>query len=100
MVWMASNSSATSCSFCERTSSTTRAARARSAVASGPLAEAASARAVSTWGSRSTRRLTSRANTVAAAGAPPITEAKEPSTAAISIVSVRALENTTKAPPW
>ena len=44
--------------------------------------------------------MTSRANTVAAAGAPPITEAKDPSTAAISIVSVRALENTTNAPPW
>jgi hypothetical protein len=44
--------------------------------------------------------LTSRANTVAAAGVPPITEATEPSTAAISIDSFSALENTTKAPPW
>ena len=43
---------------------------------------------------------TSRANTVAAAGAPPMTDAKDPSTAAISMVSVRALENTTNAPPW
>ena len=52
-----------------------------------------------TCGSRSVRCLTSRANTVAAAGAPPITEAYDPSTAAISIDELSAFENTTNAPP-
>ena len=33
-------------------------------------------------------------------GGAPITDALEPATAAISMLSVRAFEKTTKAPPW
>jgi hypothetical protein len=44
--------------------------------------------------------LTSRTKTTAAAGAPPMTDAKDPSTAAISSWSFSRLEKTTKAPPW
>jgi len=39
-------------------------------------------------------------NTTAAAGAPPITEANEPSTAITSMLSLRTPEKTTNAPPW
>ncbi len=46
------------------------------------------------------RALTSPEKTTAAAGAPPMTEANEPSTASTVIPGLRALENTTKAPPW
>ena len=46
------------------------------------------------------RLSTSPVNTTAAAGAPPITEAKEPSRASTVICGLSALENTTKAPPW
>ena len=44
--------------------------------------------------------VTSRAKTTAAAGAPPITDAYEPATAAVSMSSCSRLENTTNAPPW
>ncbi len=64
------------------------------------LARPSAARAARTRGSASVRCFTSRANTVAAAGVPPITEATAPSTAAISIDSFSFFENTTKAPPW
>ena len=50
--------------------------------------------------SASVRALTSRAKTVAAAGAPPMTDAYDPSTAITSMSSVSVDENTTKAPPW
>ena len=43
---------------------------------------------------------TSRANTTAAAGAPPITDARAPSTATTSMSSRSVFENTTNAPPW
>lgn len=46
------------------------------------------------------RVFTSLAKTVAAAGAPPMTDAKEPSTAATSTRSLSAFEKTTNAPPW
>ncbi len=46
------------------------------------------------------RTSTSRANTTAAAGAPPITEACAPSSASVSSPSLSAREKTTKAPPW
>ena len=52
-----------------------------------------------TSGRLSVRASTSPANTTAAAGAPPITEANEPSTAATSMLVVERLENTTNAPP-
>jgi hypothetical protein len=45
------------------------------------------------------RALTSPANTTAAAGAPPMTDANEPSTASTVMVGLSALENTTNAPP-
>ena len=51
-------------------------------------------------GSAAVRVFTSRVNTTAAAGAPPITEANEPSTAITSMLSFSAPENTTNAPPW
>jgi len=53
-----------------------------------------------TLGSFSVLALTSRAKTTAAAGAPPITDAYEPATAAVSMSLWSRLENTTKAPPW
>ena len=43
---------------------------------------------------------TSRANTTAAAGAPPITDACAPSSAIDSKSSFSRCENTTNAPPW
>ena len=43
---------------------------------------------------------TSRANTTAAAGAPPITDAWLPESAATSMSAFKAFEKTTKAPPW
>ncbi len=46
------------------------------------------------------RLSTSPVNTTAAAGAPPITEANEPSTASTVISGLSALEKTTNAPPW
>ena len=51
-------------------------------------------------GSAAVRLSTSPANTTAAAGAPPITEANEPSTASTVMFGFSALENTTNAPPW
>ena len=65
-----------------------------------PIFGAIAARAAVTRSSRWVRCFTSRANTVAAAGAPPITEANDPSTAAFSIDSLSALEKTTNVPPW
>ena len=46
------------------------------------------------------RTSTSCANTTAAAGAPPITDARDPSSATVSRLSLRRRENTTNAPPW
>ena len=46
------------------------------------------------------RLSTSPVNTTAAAGAPPMTEANEPSTASTFIDGFSALEKTTNAPPW
>ncbi len=74
--------------------------RARRSVASAPADSASSFLAATTRGSAFTRPRTSRANTVAAAGAPPITDAYEPSTATTSIWGFSALEKTTNAPPW
>ena len=71
----------------------TRAAR------SAPLAAATRASSSATRGSFAVRALTSPANTTAAAGAPPMTEANEPSTASTVMFGLSALENTTNAPP-
>ena len=46
------------------------------------------------------RTSTSRANTTAAAGAPPITDAWAPSSAIVSSPSLSLREKTTNAPPW
>ena len=59
----------------------------------------AASSSLSRW-SLAVRVFTSRVNTTAAAGAPPITEANEPSTAITSMLSFSAPENTTNAPPW
>ncbi len=53
-----------------------------------------------TRSSAAVRALTSPENTTAAAGAPPITEANDPSTASTVMFGFNALENTTNAPPW
>ena len=66
----------------------------------GGAAWASSAPSARTRGSAAVRASTSRANTTAAAGAPPITDANEPSSAATSRFSFRCLEKTTNAPPW
>ena len=50
--------------------------------------------------SHAVRLFTSPVNTTAAAGAPPSTEANEPSTASTSMLSFSVPENTTNAPPW
>ena len=98
-VWTRSNSSATAPSWAARAAAVTSASAARAVAASRTPATRSRSAASRTRGSRSVRCRTSRAKTVAAAGAPPITEANEPSTAAISIRSLSVLENTTKAPP-
>ncbi|MGR7002438.1 hypothetical protein ACU686_37860 [Yinghuangia aomiensis] len=46
------------------------------------------------------RLSTSPANTTAAAGAPPSTDANEPSSASTVMFGFSAFENTTNAPPW
>ena len=51
-------------------------------------------------GSVRVRTSTSRANTTAAAGAPPITDACAPSSAIVSSPSLSRREKTTNAPPW
>ena len=66
---------------------------------SGEAAATASS-AARTRSSARVRSSTSRVNTTAAAGAPPITEANEPSTASTSMSSFNVAENTTNAPPW
>ena len=99
----ASNSAATSPNLSERTPGRIAASSAasRAASLSAPVAVAFAIRVSRsvTRGSAAVRLFTSPANTTAAAGAPPITEAYEPSTAATSIDSFSVPENTTNAPP-
>ena len=54
----------------------------------------------STRASVSARLRTSRGNTTAAAGAPPMTDAYVPRSAIARMLGLSALENTTYAPPW
>ena len=82
MSWMASNSAATSPSFSERTAARTDCSSTRRCAASTSPSEdaAASSASSASWtrrtrGSVAVRLSTSRVNTTAAAGAPPITEA-------------------------
>ena len=65
----------------------------------GP-AERSRASRSATLGSAPVRLPTSPANTTAAAGAPPITEANEPCSASTVMFSFKVLLNTTNAPPW
>src|SRR5699024_1912429 len=55
---------------------------------------------VRTRASAAVRFATSPANTTAAAGAPPSTEAYDPSMASTVMDSLSCFENTTNAPPW
>ena len=96
----ASNSAATSPSLSERTAVLVSASftRRRALAASSVLAASCASRSL-TAGSAAVRLFTSRVNTTAAAGAPPITEENDPSTASTSMFSFSAPEKTTKAPP-
>ena len=69
-------------------------------LASTPSAAESAASSSRTRGSDAVRLSTSPVNTTAAAGAPPSTEANEPSTASTSMLSFSVPENTTNAPPW
>ena len=103
-LWTRSNSVATSASFSARTDARTSASFTVSSARSAPAISAAavSARRASRSATRlsaEVRRSTSPLNTTAAAGAPPITDANEPSTASTVMSGLSALENTTNAPP-
>ena len=74
-LWTASYSSATWPSFSEWTARVTSRSRARRRAFSWPEAAATSASSSFTRGSAAARFSTSRENTTAAAGAPPMTEA-------------------------
>ena len=100
MLCTRSNSAATSPSFSARTADCTSASWAFSAARSAPLAAATCACSSVTRGSVAVRLFTSPENTTAAAGAPPSTEANEPSSASTVMFGLSALENTTNAPPW
>src|ERR1039457_4734907 len=100
ILWILSNSLATSPSFCERTVADISMRRARIIAVCRPSAVLSRALSLATRGSDSVRMRTSRPKTVAAAGAPPMTEANDPSTAAVSMRSFSRFEKTTKAPPW
>ena len=101
MSWMPSNSAATSLIFSardRRRGARTARPAGRSAPRSGrgdPLVQVASSA-----GLAAVRLSTSPVNTTAAAGAPPMTEANEPSTASTVMFGLSALEKTTNAPPW
>ena len=100
MLWILSNSAATSPSFWERTLERSCARSVTKAARWAPWAlDIAASRSV-TRGSEAVRESTSPAKTTAAAGAPPMTEAKDPSTASTVKPALSALENTTNAPPW
>ena len=100
MEWIRSNSAATSPTFSARTAACTSASSARSAARSAPLVSAAPGLQGAPPGIVAMRSRTSPENTTAAAGAPPITDANEPSTASTVRFSLSDLENTTNAPPW
>ena len=101
MLWIPSNSAATSLIFSARTRGPERRpARRPAGAAPAPSASATRASQGRHRGSAAVRLSTSPVNTTAAAGAPPITEANEPSTASTVIRGLSALENTTNAPPW
>ena len=87
-------------SISERTAVRVSASRVATAARSAPLASESRCWSDATRGSAAVRASTSRAKTTAAAGAPPITDANDPSTARTVIRGLSALEKTTKAPPW
>jgi AcrR family transcriptional regulator len=100
MEWTASNSAAIADSFSARTAARTSASSLVSDAFFGPVVAVRRASSPAMRGSAAVRASTWRAKTTAAAGAPPMTEANEPSTASTVMFSLSALENTTKAPPW
>ena len=100
MLCTRSNSAATSPTFSVRTDDRSSSSSAVNAARSAPVAAATRAYRSRTRGSAAVRALTSAANTTAAAGAPPSTEANEPSSARTVMFGLSALENTTNAPPW
>ncbi len=99
-LWMASNRSANAPRSWARTSFQARLRSARSCCRSDPsAAPIRSSSAVIRSFSRAAFS-TSRANTTAAAGPPPMTEARVPSSAIVSRLGLSFCENTTNAPPW
>ena len=101
--WMSctrSNSEATLPSISARTAVRTESSSVARAARSAPLASPTRVWSSATRWSPAVRASTSRAKTTAAAGAPPMTEANDPSTASTVIRGLSALENTTNAPPW
>jgi len=95
-----SNSAATSLIFSARSVARRSSSSTTSRLRSGPVASAMRSSSARTAGVADVRRSTSPANTTAAAGAPPMTEANDPSSASTVIAGLSALEKTTNAPPW
>ncbi len=95
MVWTRSYSSATSPTFSDRIARTS----SFSFAFAGPPPVAAFS-ASTTRGSLRVRVSTSRAKTTAAAGGPPMTDARDHSIATTSMSSRSVFANTTNAPPW
>ena len=100
MLCTPSNSEATWPSFSARTDVRSSASSVASRARSTPEAAASRASRSVTRGSAAVRASTSREKTTAAAGAPPRTDANDPSTASTVIRGLSALEKTTNAPPW
>ena len=100
MLCTVSNSDATWPSFSERTELRSSASSVASRARSTPVVDASRPSSSVTRGSDAVRASTSRENTTAAAGAPPSTEANDPSMASTVMRGLSVLEKTTNAPPW
>ena len=100
MLCTVSNSDATWPSFSARTDVRSSASSVARRARSTPDAAASRPSSSATRGSDAVRASTSREKTTAAAGAPPITEANDPSTASTVMRGLSVLEKTTNAPPW
>ncbi len=99
MLCTRSNSAATSPIFSALTVVRSSSRSAVSVARSTPVAATTRASSSRTRGSEAVRALTSPENTTAAAGAPPSTDANDPSSASTVMFGFSALENTTNAPP-
>ena len=100
MSWMPSNSAATSLIFSARVAARSSDRSTTRLIRSDPVASAIRASRSRMAGLAAVRLSTSPVNTTAAAGAPPITDANDPSSASTVMCGLSALEKTTKAPPW